>query len=131
MVIDTSALLAILEGEPEADEFSRLIERADTRIMSAVTMLEAGIVIEARKGADGRRALDLLVQTADIDIVAFDGEQTALARQGYATFGKGRHPAALNFGDCAVYGLAKASAEPVLFKGNDFAQTDVAVVTLP
>ncbi|MCC7169035.1 MAG: type II toxin-antitoxin system VapC family toxin [Planctomycetes bacterium] len=130
MVIDTSVLLAILEGEPEADAFSRLIESADTRIMSAVTMLETGIVVEARKGAAGRRALDLLIQTAGIDIVAFDGEQAALARQGFATFGKGRHPAGLNFGDCAVYGLAKASAEPILFKGEDFSKADAPIVNL-
>jgi ribonuclease VapC len=125
MVIDTSALLAILQGEPEASLFVRLIDEAQTRLVSAVAVLEAGIVTAVRKGPDGARALDALLHTADVDVVAFDHEQAMLARDAHSSFGRGRHPAALNFGDCASYALARATGEPLLFKGDDFAQTDI------
>ena len=128
MVIDASALLAILLGEPEAEEFARLIAGDPKRLVSALSALEAAIVIHARKGPFGIRELDLLVHSAGATIVSFDADQVLLARSAYEKFGKGHHPAALNLGDCCSYALARSSGEPLLFKGNDFSKTDVAVV---
>jgi ribonuclease VapC len=129
MVIDTSALMAILQGEPEAPTYVDLIERATVRLMSAVSMLEAGMLAESRKGDQGGIELDSLVRELELAIVAFDAEQTEIARTAFRRFGKGRHHAGLNFGDCAAYALAQASGEPLLFKGNDFARTDVRAVS--
>lgn len=125
MVIDTSALLAILQNEPERRTFNEAIEAADRRSMSTATFVEASIVIESRYGAEGVRDLDELVTTAAIELVAVDTEQAHIARTAFLRFGKGRHPAALNYGDCFAYALAKARGEPLLFKGRDFAQTDL------
>ena len=125
MVIDTSAILAILLDEPEADTFSDAIEKASTRLISAATLLEATMVLEARKGPDGGRALDLFVYRTGAQIVAFDAPQAETARAAWREFGKGRHPAALNFGDCFAYALAKARQDALLFKGEDFAKTDL------
>lgn len=125
MVIDASAILAILFGEPEAERFLDLISKDPRRLMSASTALELMIVIEARKGEAGGRELDLLLHRAKIDIVPFDSEQAELARHAWRCFGKSNHPAGLNFGDCFSYALAKISDEPLLFKGNDFSQTDI------
>lgn len=127
MVLDTSALIAILSGEPEQEAFIHAIERADVRLLSAATLLEASIVIEARYGAAGAHHLDRLLERADVEIVPVDGEQASAARSAWQRFGKGRHPAALNFGDCFPYALAVTRGEPLLFKGNDFSQTDVPV----
>ena len=127
MVLDTSALIAILSGEPEQEAFIHAIERADVRLLSAATLLEASIVIEARYGAAGAHHLDRLLERADVEIVPVDGEQASAARSAWQRFGKGRHPAALNFGDCFPYALAVTRGEPLLFKGNDFSQTDVSV----
>ena len=128
MVIDTSALLAILLGEPEAEDFSRSIARDPKRLVSALSALEAAIVIHARKGPGGVRELDLLLHSAGATIVSFDADQALLARSAYEKYGKGYHPAALNLGDCCSYALSFSSGEPLLFKGNDFSQTDVMAV---
>jgi ribonuclease VapC len=126
MVIDTSALIAILLGEEEAQLFARSIAADPKRMIGAFTALEAGIVIEAMKGESGGRELDLLIHRVGIEIVPLDGEQFEVARAAWRTYGKGRHPAGLNIGDCCSYALAKVSGESLLFKGNDFSQTDIA-----
>ena len=128
MVADTSALMAILQGEAEASIFLELLDRATVRLVSAVSVLESGLLAETRKGELGGIELDSLLRELDLAVVAFDGEQAEIARSAFRRFGKGRHPAGLNFGDCAAYALARASGEPLLFKGDDFAQTDVANV---
>ena len=125
MVIDTSALLAILFGEPEALSFTRTIVDESRKLISAFNALESGIVVEARKGEAGGRELDLLMHRARIEIVAMNADQAELARAAWRKFGKGNHPAGLNIGDCCAYALAKYSGEPLLFKGNDFTQTDI------
>jgi len=128
MVLDTSALLAILFLEPEADRFAALIAADPRRLLSAASMLETAIVVEARKGPSAGRELDLLIHRARIDVVAFDESHLELARDAWRRFGKGNHRANLNFGDCFAYALCKSSGEPLLFKGDNFAQTDVARV---
>jgi ribonuclease VapC len=130
MVIDSSALLAILLGEPEAESFSRAIAGDPKRLVSALSALEAAIVIHARKGSAGVRELDLLCHAAGLAIVSLDADQVLLARAAYEKFGKGHHSAALNLGDCCSYALARSSGEPLLFKGNDFSRTDAAIANL-
>lgn len=125
MVIDTSALVAILFAEPDAATFARSIADAHVRAMSAATLVECSIVAEARHGAAAGRELDLLVHRADVQVVPVDTEQAELARDAWRRFGKGRHGAGLNLGDCFSYALAVDRAEPLLFKGDDFARTDV------
>lgn len=125
MVIDTSALIAILFGEPEALSFTRTIADESRKLISVFNALESGIVVEARKGEAGGRELDLLMHRARIEIVAMNADQAELARAAWRKFGKGNHPAGLNIGDCCAYALAKYSGEPLLFKGNDFTQTDI------
>jgi ribonuclease VapC len=128
MVLDTSALLALLLDEPEAEEFRTAVEEDATRLVSAVTLLETALVIEARKGEAGGRELDALVHKAEIAVVAVDLDQVSHARKAYRRFGKGRHAAGLNFGDVFAYALARTSGEPLLFKGDDFAKTDISRV---
>ena len=131
MVIDTSALIAILFGEPEALSFTRAIADESRKLISPINALETGIVVEARKGESGGRELDLLMHRARIEIVAMNADQAELARAAWRKYGKGNHPAGLNIGDCCAYALAKYSGEPLLFKGNDFSQTDIrAAITL-
>ena len=125
MVIDTSALLAILLGEPERRTFNEAIEAAESRRMSAATFVEVSIVIESRFGAEGIRDLDLFIERSGIGLTPVDSEQAQAARRGYSRFGKGRHPAGLNYGDCFAYALAMVLGEPLLYKGNDFGRTDV------
>jgi ribonuclease VapC len=125
MVIDTSAMIAILCNEPDAPAMEAAIERDPVRMVSAATLLEASIVIEARFGEIGGRELDLLVHKAQIEIVAFDRDQAELARDAYRTYGKGRHPAGLNYGDCFSYALCTSSGEPLLYKGDDFSKTPI------
>jgi ribonuclease VapC len=125
MVIDTSALVAMLLGEPEAEALAEAIAADPRRLLSAVSALESGIVIEARKGEPGGRELDLLLQRIGAQVVALDERQAGVARTAWRRFGKGRHPAALNIGDCCAYALAQISSEPLLFKGGDFSETDV------
>ncbi len=129
MVLDTSSIIAILCCEPEEELFVELISRDPKRLLSAGTALELMIVIESRKGEAGGRELDLFLHRAKIDIVAFDSEQAELARVAWRHYGKRHHPAQLNFGDCFAYALSKISSEPLLFKGNDFLQTDVLMVS--
>jgi len=129
MVLDTSALIAVLLDEPEAVAFRLAIEADPIRLLSAATLVETSIVIEARVGDAGGRELDRLLQKADVEVVAVDAEQAELARHAFRTFGKGRHAAGLNYGDCFSYALSQSSGEPLLFKGGDFAQTDVAALT--
>jgi ribonuclease VapC len=130
MVIDTSALLAIFLGEPERKPFLKLIIEAPSRLISAANVLETGIVLEARRGEAAGREFDLFVVRANLEVVSVDDEQVEVARSAWRKYGKGRHPAALNFGDCFAYALAKSSGEPLLAKGTDFAQTDIVVCSL-
>jgi ribonuclease VapC len=125
MILDTSALLAILRDEPERPSFNALIEAAASRAMSAATFVETSIVIGARYGGEGLRDLDLFIAKAEIALVPVDIEQAHAARDAYLRFGKGRHSAGLNYGDCFSYALARTFGEPLLYKGNDFSQTDV------
>jgi ribonuclease VapC len=127
MVIDTSALAAIFFHEPERDAFRNAIVAASSRLISAATVLEAGMVIEGRRGGGAGREFDLFIVRAQIKIVSIDAELADLARSAWRKFGKGRHPAGLNFGDCFSYALAKATGEPLLAKSTDFARTDVAL----
>ncbi|HYN04301.1 MAG TPA: type II toxin-antitoxin system VapC family toxin [Vicinamibacteria bacterium] len=131
MVVDTSALLAVLQDEPERRSFNEAIEAADSAALSVASFVETSIVIEARYGADGLRALDRFTERAGIVVAAVDLEQGKVARDAFSRFGKGRHPAALDFGDCFSYALARVLGEPLLFKGEDFARTDVARVEMP
>ena len=125
MVIDTSALAAIFFHEPERDAFRNAIIAASTRLISAATVLEAGMVIEGRRGGGAGREFDLFVVRTQMKIVPIDAELAELARSAWRKYGKGRHPAGLNYGDCFSYALAKATGEPLLAKGTDFAKTDV------
>jgi ribonuclease VapC len=126
MVIDTSALLAILLQEADAESFAKAIASAEPRLLSAANLVEAGIVAESRVGADGARDLDLLIVKSKIEVRPVTVEQAELARLAFRKFGKGRHRAGLNFWDCFAYALAKDTGEPLLFKGDDFNHTDIA-----
>jgi ribonuclease VapC len=128
MVIATSALLAIFLAEPERGEFLDRILQAETRLVSAANVLETGIVLEARRGEAAGREFDLFLVRVNIQIVPVDAEQVEIARSAWRNYGKGRHPASLNFGDCFAYALAKSSGEALLAKGTDFARTDIEVV---
>jgi ribonuclease VapC len=125
MVIDTSALVAILQNEPERRKFNEAIEATETRSMSTASFVETSIILESRFGADGVRDLDLFISKAQISLVCVDEDHAHLARDGFRKYGKGRHPAGLNYGDCFSYALARSRDEPLLFKGKDFLQTDV------
>lgn len=128
MVIDTSAVVAMLGDEPEAQRFELAVESDHVRLMSTASFLETAIVIETRFGEAGGRELDLWLHRAAVDLVSVDSDQAEAARVAYRTYGKGRHRAGLNYGDCFSYALAKVSGQPLLFKGDDFARTDVRVV---
>jgi len=128
VVIDTSALLAILLGEPERGKFLQLLSESESRLLSAANALETAIVVESRRGEAAGRELDLFLHRTKIEIVAVDAEQFSIARFAWRKFGKGRHPAALNFGDCFAYALTKTSSEPVLAKGEDFRRTDLQLL---
>src|ERR1700689_1578471 len=127
MVIDTSALAAIFFHKPERDAFRNAIIAASSRLISAATVLEAGMVVEGRRGGGAGREFDLFIVRAQIQIVPIDAELADLARSAWRKYGKGRHPAGLNFGDCFSYALSKATGEPLLAKGADFASTDVVL----
>jgi ribonuclease VapC len=130
MVIDSSALLAVMQNEPERRQYLEAIEAADTRLMSTATFVESSIILEVRYGADGLRDLDLFLSKAEVELVPVDIEQAHVARRAYGRFGKGRHRAALNYGDCVSYALANVADEPLLCKGDDFVHTDVRAVEL-
>ncbi|OCP23619.1 MULTISPECIES: type II toxin-antitoxin system VapC family toxin [unclassified Ensifer] len=125
MVIDTSAIVAIAFNEPEAETFEQKVVDAPRRFISAATILELAIVIEARLGEAGAAELDLWLYKAGVEVVAVDADQIAVARRAWRNYGKGRHPAGLNYGDCFSYALAKTRSEPLLFKGDDFSRTDI------
>jgi ribonuclease VapC len=125
MVIDTSAVLAILQNEPERRKFNEAIETAESRSLSTASFVESSMILESRYGADGVRDLDLFISKAQIMLAPVDTEQAQLARDAFRKYGKGRHPAGLNFGDCFSYALANALDEPLLFKGEDFSKTDI------
>ena len=128
MVIDTSALVALLTMEPEAARLAQAIETDPVRLISAATVVETSIVIETKRGEPAARELDLLLARADVQIESVTAEQAEIARQAWRRFGKGRHAAGLNYGDCFSYALSKVSGEALLFKGEDFPNTDVAAV---
>ncbi len=130
MVIDTSAVLALLFNEPEADDIEVAFDDDPVRLMSTTSSVEAAIVVEARLGAAGGREFDLLLHKAGIELVAVTAEQAEIARDAWRRFGRGRHEAGLNFGDCFAYALAATSGEPLLYKGDDFSKTDIARVRL-
>ena len=125
MIVDTSAVLAILFGEREARRCDEAIAQAPRCRMSAVSFLEAAIVLESRSGAEAGHELDAFLEAAAIDLAPVTPDQAAAARRAWRRFGKGNHPAGLNFGDCFSYALAESEREPLLFKGEDFARTDI------
>lgn len=127
MVLDTTAILAILLDEPEGPVFSRLIEADPRRLVSAVNRVEAALVIESRKGAPGRLLFDQFMTLIAAEVVPVTADQAERACTAFRRCGKGRHPAGLNLGDVFAYALASATGEPLLCKGDDFARTDIAV----
>jgi ribonuclease VapC len=130
MIIDTSALIAILRAEPEALTYARAIADAADRRVSAVNFVESAVVIDAGRNPIATRRFDDFIKEANISIEPVTARQAEVAREAYRDFGKGsRHPARLNFGDCFAYALAKVTGEPLLYKGRDFAHTDVASST--
>ena len=128
MIIDTSAILAILLAEEDMRLYIEAMVDASTRRMSAGTLLEAYVVLERRREHTGVQQLDSLLRRAPIEIVPVTVDHVLVAHQAYRRFGKGINPAGLNYGDCFAYALAKISGEPLLFKGEDFARTDVETV---
>jgi len=124
VVVDTSAIIACLTGEPERPQFMRILALAERRVMSSVNLLEARIVVTGSKSLP-RSWLDDFLNNEVIDIVPFDEPLSDLAFEAYGRYGKGRHPARLNMGDCAAYALAKARGWPLLYKGDDFSETDI------
>jgi ribonuclease VapC len=125
MIIDTSAIIAVLFSEDDAPLYAGAIAAAETCRISAGTFLETSIVVESQTKQDGSHQLDAFMRRASIVVEPFTEEQAHVARQAFLDFGKGRHPACLNFGDCFAYALSKTAAEPLLFKGEDFAKTDL------
>lgn len=125
MVIDTSAIVAILFGEPEAAAFTAAIESSTTRLVSAATRVELTFVVEGRKRDEGRADLERLFQHGNFDVVDVTALQVIVATDAFRRYGKGRHPAQLNIGDVFAYALAKVTDQPLLFKGNGFSQTDI------
>jgi ribonuclease VapC len=127
MVIDTSAFAAIFFAEPERKTFLDAITASGSRLVSAASVFETGIILESRQGEAAGREFDLFLVRANFQIVPVDAEQADIARSAWRKYGKGRHPAALNFGDCFSYALAKVSGEPLLAKGTDFSLTDIVL----
>jgi ribonuclease VapC len=128
MIVDTSALLAVLFGEKDAETYARAISESEVCRISATSFVEVSIVVESQTGDAGSRQWDSFFRTAGLSIEPVTEEQAHAARQAWSDFGKGRHPAGLNFGDCFSYALAKVSGEPLLFKGADFRKTGIPVV---
>lgn len=125
MIVDSSAIVAILFGEEEAPRFATAMKNADELVMAAPNFVETALVSEGRVGAEMGRRLDELIKGSGVQIIPFTAEHAALARDAWRRYGKGRHPAGLNLGDCFAYALAKETGQPLLFKGQDFAQTDI------
>ena len=125
MIVDTSAVLAILFGEPDAGRYERVIAEASHCRMSVASFLETSIVLESRAGTEAQHELDTFRKRAPIFLEPVTASHAEAARRAWRRFGKGNHPAALNFGDCFAYALAEATGEPLLFKGSDFTLTDI------
>ena len=128
IVIDSAALVAIALQEEERERIQATLLSKGTRLMSPISHLEAGLVLEARHGLAGALLLDELCRALKLDFVAFTRDHVRLARDAWSRFGKGRHPAGLNFGDCCTYALARATGQPLLCKGNDFPRTDLELI---
>jgi ribonuclease VapC len=126
MVIDTSAIIAILLDEPERHRFVRLVAADEIRLLSAVSRVECTCVVEGRRRDAGRAELELFLREAAIEIAPVTADHAGIACEAFRRFGRGRHRAGLNIGDTFAYALAKATGEPLLFKGDDFARTDIA-----
>ena len=125
MIIDTSAVVAILFDEPEAESFQQRIAFTAPCRMSAVGYFEAAMVVEGRRGAAAARRFDIYLERASVELVSVTVEHARAARDAWRRYGRGNHPAALNFGDCFAYALAETAGEPLLYKGDDFALTDI------
>ena len=125
MIVDTSAVLTVLFAEPDAERFERAIAAAHHCRMSTANFLEAAIVLESRTGGEGGHQLDLVLERSPIELVPVTADLAQAARRAWRRFGKGNHPAGLNYGDCFSYALAETTREPLLFKGQDFALTDI------
>jgi ribonuclease VapC len=125
VIVDTSALVAILYGEPEGPDFIQSLRESNVRRISVANLLELHMVVEGQLGPDAAREADRFLERADITVEPVTLEQGRIARQAFLDYGKGRHKAGLNFGDCFAYALAKSTGEPLLFKGYDFARTDL------
>lgn len=125
MVLDSSAIISVLRQEPGSDELLDAIETARVRRVSTATLVETAIVVQARFGDAGERELDVILHRLGVDVVPVMEEHADIARSAFRRFGKGRHPAALNYGDCFPYTLAMSLGEPLLFTGDDFSKTDV------
>ncbi len=131
MIIDTSAIIAILAGEPDAAHFAQMIENDPTPRIGTPALLEASMVLTRWFGEEALTALDAFVRESGAEIITFDMPQLRTAQNAYLRFGKGRHPAALNYGDCMSYALAQVCDDELLFKGDDFSQTDIKQVGTP
>ena len=131
MIVDTSAVLAVLFLEPDAGQYATAMANAGKSRMSVANVLEAAIVLESRAGFAAGRELDLFMERAGIRATSVTAEHVAAARDAWRRFGKGNHPAALNFGDCFAYALARTTGRPLLFKGRDFALTDIDLAQPP
>ena len=125
MVIDSSALIAVMSNEPERRSFEQSIRLAPTRLLSAPGLVETSIVVLSRRREEGLAVLNELLADMRVETVPLSADHARLAIDAFRRFGKGRHPAGLNFGDCFSYALAKATGESLLFKGDDFSQTDI------
>ena len=125
MIVDSSAVLAVLYREPDAERYERAIAESPNCRMSVANMLEASIVLEGRGGAAAGHELDVFLESAAIELAPVTVEHAEAARRAWRRFGKGNHPAALNYGDCFAYALANVAGAPLLFKGEDFSQTDI------
>lgn len=127
MILDSSAVIAMMMAEPEGLRIEAALAKESACRLSAVSYFESSMILISRVGPDAVRDLDLVLQLLGVLIVPFTEGQARMAREAFRRYGKGRHPAALNFGDCMAYALARETGEPLLFKGTDFSQTDVAV----
>jgi ribonuclease VapC len=127
LVIDTSAAVAVLTGGPSADELIEQLDKADVRLMSTATLVELGIVMEARLGPAGQGIVERFLRDGEVELVPVERTHVDRALEGWRRYGKGRHKAALNYGDCFSYALAIAGGHPLLFIGDDFPQTDVQI----
>jgi ribonuclease VapC len=131
VIIDTSALLAILFQEADAPQYAQVIAMTEVCRMSAANYLEAALNVDHRGDREASRQLDVFIERAQIHVETVTFEQVRIARQAYLDYGKGHHPAGLNFGDVFAYALSKSTGEPLLYKGRDFVQTDITAVALP